>query len=113
MIVCGCAQLDQKPPMFDPSSARDTLPLMPGEQIDVSFGHRDMPDDCYLHTIDADGNIILVLIGAIHVAGLSPEAAGERIQSEYVPHYYLRLNIRVSRLTPEAKDSGSLGRREH
>ena len=113
MVFCGCAQIDSTPRRIDQSLARDTIPLMPGEQIDVGPSHREMPVTRYLHTIDANGNISLPLIGDIHVAGLSPEAACERIQNEYVPHFFLRLEIHVSRLTPDAKGARSLERHEH
>ena len=74
-----------------------TGPLTLGETIAIHVdGAGAMP--AWAHTIDSEGNVHLPLVGAVHIAGLSLEEAGKRIDARYVPRENPRLSIRVSRV---------------
>ncbi|MSU59704.1 MAG: hypothetical protein EXS35_16315 [Pedosphaera sp.] len=105
----GCASFD-RPLESKKTGSNDNQPLRTGEVLEIHFSdHEDRPHAEYLHTIDSGGKILLPIIGNIDIAGLSLDAARERIRTAYVPRYYIRLDVRLARLPSTAKGTRDIG----
>ena len=93
VFACGCVSSRKQAEV-------DNKPLAPGDCItivfDSTFGQTSrLPPTP--QAIDSEGNIFLSLLGKIHLAGLTPAQAAERIKSAYVPKYYPDLYVSLRR----------------
>jgi protein involved in polysaccharide export with SLBB domain len=90
LLMCGCVSTQKPEPM-----KVDKEPLAPGDCIVVVFDlERPLRQ---LFIIDASGNVSLFYIGEIHLAGLTPKQAAQRIYDAYVPKENLFFQVSVRR----------------
>jgi len=90
LLICGCVSTQKLEPM-----KIDTKPLAPGDCIVVVFELEEPLRRQFV--IDSSGDVSLFYVGEIHLAGLTPYQAAQRIYGAYVPKYYLGLNVSVTR----------------
>jgi polysaccharide export outer membrane protein len=93
----GHTAVDKDSDLSPPISAAE-LPIGSGDLVEISlFGTTDFHEEA---RVTNTGEITLPLIGAVHVAGLSPAQAGSRISKELIDGNFYR-NPQVSVLVKE------------
>ena len=95
VLICGCAA-----PHKPPETEVDNRPLAPGDCVVIfvdplSAEGNDNVKRFFL--LDPSGDVSLLYVGKIHLAGLTPYQAAKRIHEAYVPEFYKGLNIIVRR----------------
>src|SRR3989442_663375 len=94
-LMTGCGTTDHGS-LSDPDNERAETRLRVGDQltIRVDTGGKDIAQ--VIETvIDQSGDISLPLIGRIKAAGFSTGELGERIQTSYVPRYFVHCHAAV------------------
>ena len=94
-LLTGCGTTDHGT-LKDPDNERSETRLRVGDQLTIRLdtGGKDMPQ--VIETvIDQSGDISLPLIGRIKAAGFTSGELGERIQTSYVPRYFVHCNAAI------------------
>ena len=80
-----------------PSNSADVARYRVGDTVVVTYSDTppDNPIPPYEETIKEDGTITPPLIGPVHAAGKTAGELQKEIHDDYVPKYFVRLNITV------------------
>jgi polysaccharide export outer membrane protein len=100
LIFTGCrsTSLDNPPPRADSDpmpSAADVARFRIGQTVIVTFSGTPEGIPAHEEVINENGNISLPLIPPIHAEGKTAGELQVEIYNEYVPKYYVRLNVTV------------------
>jgi Polysaccharide biosynthesis/export protein len=85
----------------DPSGGgrlQEPARLHPGDHITIRFADALYPASIY--EISDRGIVFLPYDIAVEVAGLTPKEASTKIRIAYVPHYFSRLDVQVTKVQP-------------
>ena len=92
LLMCGCVSTQKPQPM-----KVDTEPLAAGDCIFVVFQLEEPLRKPQQFIIDSSGDISLLYVGEIHLTGLTPKQAAQRIYDAYVPKCFSMMNVSVRR----------------
>src|SRR5665213_45942 len=99
LVATGC---DTPPPGKPKQKADDTVasldldPLQIGDKVHVDFTGVPIKIEPVETEIKDDGKISFEFIGDMQAAGLTPGQFENEIKTNYVPKYYLHLNVTVT-----------------
>lgn len=109
VVVTGCGSRSEGPLFLDnplprpvagrqhaltPNNA-DVARFQVGNTVVVTFSGAPVPIDPQEQTIKEDGTISLPLLGSIYAVGKTAGELQNEIYADYVPKYYVRLNVSV------------------
>ena len=109
IVFTGCGSSSQGPLFLDnpipraaagrpraltPNDA-DVARFQVGNTVIVTFSGAPVPVDPHEETIKEDGNITLPLVGPVYAVGKTAGELQNEIYNDYVPKYYVRLNVTI------------------
>jgi len=83
LLLYGCVSSP-----VQPLKEVDNKPLAPGDCIAVSLVQDGMDEKPKVYLLDSAGDVSLLFIPKIHLAGLTPNKAEQQIYDAYVPKYF-------------------------
>jgi protein involved in polysaccharide export with SLBB domain len=94
------SQISARPPavgrkIAGPPNAADVARFHVGDSVTVSYSGIPMPMPDYVESIKEDGTITPPFIGPIYAVGKTAGELQREIYTNYVPKYFVRLNVTV------------------